>query len=71
MSCSVKNVLTQNLRKVVSVNGVVVRHDEISREHRTIQQQRRSRRGPPQRALSPSASCSSRRRAALLSMRSL
>ncbi len=32
MSCSVKNVLTQNLRKVVSVNGVVVRHDEISRE---------------------------------------
>ena len=32
MSCSVKSVLTQNLRKVVSVNGVVVRHDEISRE---------------------------------------
>lgn len=32
MSCSVKSALTQNLRKVVSVNGVVVRHDEISRE---------------------------------------
>ena len=32
MSCSVKSVLTHNLRKVVSVNGVVVRHDEISRE---------------------------------------
>ena len=32
MSCSVKSVLTQNLRKAVSVNGVVVRHDEISRE---------------------------------------
>lgn len=32
MSCSVKSVLTQNLRRVVSVNGVVVRHDEISRE---------------------------------------
>ena len=32
MSCSVKSVLTQNLRKVVSVNGVVIRHDEISRE---------------------------------------
>ena len=32
MSCSVKSVLTQNLRKVVSVNGVVMRHDEISRE---------------------------------------
>ncbi|MFM9846832.1 MAG: peptidylprolyl isomerase [Hyphomicrobiaceae bacterium] len=32
MSCSVKAVLAQNLRKVVSVNGVVVRHDEISRE---------------------------------------
>jgi peptidyl-prolyl cis-trans isomerase C len=32
MSCSVKSVLTQNLRKVVSVNGVVVSHDEISRE---------------------------------------
>ena len=32
MSCSVKSVLTQNLRKVVSVNGVVIRHDDISRE---------------------------------------
>jgi peptidyl-prolyl cis-trans isomerase C len=32
MSCSVKAVPAQNLRKVVSVNGVVVRHDEISRE---------------------------------------
>ena len=32
MSCSLKSVLTQNLRRVVSVNGVVVRHDEISRE---------------------------------------
>ena len=32
MTCSVKAVLAQNLRKVVSVNGVVVRHDEISRE---------------------------------------
>ena len=32
MSCSVTSVLAQNLRKVVSVNGVVVRHDEISRE---------------------------------------
>ena len=32
MSCSVKGVLTQNLRKVVSVNGVTIRHDEISRE---------------------------------------
>jgi len=32
MSCSVKSVLTHNLRKVVSVNGVVVHHDEISRE---------------------------------------
>ena len=32
MSCSVKSALAQNLRKVVSVNGVVVRHDEISRE---------------------------------------
>lgn len=32
MSCSVKSVLTQSLRKVVSVNGVVIRHDEISRE---------------------------------------
>lgn len=32
MSCSVKSVLAQNPRKVVSVNGVVVRHDEISRE---------------------------------------
>ncbi len=32
MSCSVKSLLTPNLRKVVSVNGVVVRHDEISRE---------------------------------------
>lgn len=32
MNCSVKSVLTHNLRKVVSVNGVVVRHDEISRE---------------------------------------
>ena len=32
MTCSVKGVLTQNLRKVVSINGVVIRHDEISRE---------------------------------------
>ena len=32
MSCSVKGVLTQDLRKVVSVNGVTIRHDEISRE---------------------------------------
>ena len=32
MSCSVKGAIPQNLRKVVSVNGVVVRHDEISRE---------------------------------------
>ena len=32
MSCSVKSVLTHTLRKVVSVNGVVVHHDEISRE---------------------------------------
>lgn len=32
MTCSVKSVLTQNLRTVVSVNGVVVPHDEISRE---------------------------------------
>jgi peptidyl-prolyl cis-trans isomerase C len=32
MSCSVKSALTQNLRKVVSINGVVIRHDEISRE---------------------------------------
>jgi hypothetical protein len=32
MTCSVKGVLTQNLRKVESVNGVVIRHDEISRE---------------------------------------
>ena len=32
MTCSVKSVLTQNLRKVVSVNGVVIRHDDISRE---------------------------------------
>jgi peptidyl-prolyl cis-trans isomerase C len=32
MSCSVKSALSQNLRNVVSVNGVVVRHDEISRE---------------------------------------
>jgi len=32
MSCSVKSTLTQNQRKPVSVNGVVIRHDEISRE---------------------------------------
>lgn len=32
MSCSAKSTLTQNLRKVVSVNGVTIRHDEISRE---------------------------------------
>ena len=32
MSCSVKDVLTQDLRKAVSVNGVTIRHDEISRE---------------------------------------
>lgn len=32
MSCSVKSTLTQNLRKVVSVNGVTIRHDDISRE---------------------------------------
>jgi peptidyl-prolyl cis-trans isomerase C len=32
MSCSVKGALTQDLRKVVSVNGVTIRHDEISRE---------------------------------------
>jgi len=32
MTCSVKSTLTQNLRKVVSVNGVTIRHDEISRE---------------------------------------
>jgi len=32
MSCSVKSLLAQNLRKVVSVNGVVIRHDDISRE---------------------------------------
>mgnify|MGYP001222997950 CR=1 FL=1 len=32
MSCSAKGLLAQDLRKVVSVNGVVVRHDEISRE---------------------------------------
>jgi len=32
MSCSVKGALTQDLRKVVSVNGVAIRHDEISRE---------------------------------------
>lgn len=32
MSCSVKSAIPQNLRKAVSVNGVVVRHDEISRE---------------------------------------
>ena len=32
MSCSVKSVLTQGLRRVVSVNGTVIRHDAISRE---------------------------------------
>ncbi len=32
MSCSVKGALAQNLRKVVSVNDAVIRHDEISRE---------------------------------------
>lgn len=32
MSCSVKSALTQNLRKAVSVNGVPIPHDEISRE---------------------------------------
>jgi peptidyl-prolyl cis-trans isomerase C len=32
MSCSVKNALTQNLRKAVTVNGVPIPHDEISRE---------------------------------------
>jgi peptidyl-prolyl cis-trans isomerase C len=32
MGCSVKNALTQNLRKAVSVNGVPIPHDEISRE---------------------------------------
>ncbi len=32
MGCSVKNAATQNLRKAVSVNGVPVPHDEISRE---------------------------------------
>jgi peptidyl-prolyl cis-trans isomerase C len=32
MSCSVKGALPQNLRKAVSVNGVTIRHDEISRE---------------------------------------
>ena len=31
MSCSVKSTLTQNQRKPVSVNGVVIRHYEISR----------------------------------------
>jgi peptidyl-prolyl cis-trans isomerase C len=32
MNCSVNGALTQNPRKVVSVNGVTIRHDEISRE---------------------------------------
>jgi peptidyl-prolyl cis-trans isomerase C len=32
MSCSVKAVLPQNLRRVVSVNGAVIPHDAISRE---------------------------------------
>src|SRR4051812_30658355 len=32
MSCSVKGALTQSLRKAVSVNGVPIPHDEISRE---------------------------------------
>ena len=34
MSCSVKKALTQNLCKVVSINGVTIGHDEISREAR-------------------------------------
>jgi peptidyl-prolyl cis-trans isomerase C len=32
MSCSLNSVRTQDLRRVVSVNGVVIRHDDISRE---------------------------------------
>ena len=32
MSCSIKSVLTQAQRKAVSVNGVVIAHDLISRE---------------------------------------
>ena len=32
MSCAVKSVLTQAQRKTVSVNGVVIGHDLISRE---------------------------------------
>lgn len=32
MSCSVKGAIAQGARKVVSVNGVVIRYDDISRE---------------------------------------
>jgi peptidyl-prolyl cis-trans isomerase C len=32
MSCSAKNVLAQGVRRTVSVNGVVIPHDAISRE---------------------------------------